>query len=161
DFTVGRLTARADADLAGGLGNLVHRVTTLVHRLWGGRVPEGASPHVLRGLATVCQEVPGLVDAALEAYDFRRATAALRTIVDEANRALDHTRPWELARSGGAASVLAALLAALRVLAAELHPFLPGTATRIAAACTPVDGVLPEPRHLVGRQATGRARDRV
>lgn len=150
DFTAGRLTARADADLAGGLGNLVHRVTTLVHRRLDGREPE-ASPYVLPGLAAVCREVPGLVDAALEAYDFRRATAALWSIVDEANRALDHARPWEPARSGGAGSVLAALLDACRVLADELRPFLPGTAARIAVRCTAVDGVLPEPRHLARR----------
>jgi methionyl-tRNA synthetase len=150
DFTLDRLTARADADLAGGLGNLVHRVTTLVHRRYGGRVPH-RPPYILRGLADACREAPGRIDAALEAYDFRRAAGALWTIVDEANRALDHSRPWEPARSGGAATVLAALLQALRVLAEELRPFLPSLAARITAQCTPVDGVLPEPRPLARR----------
>jgi methionyl-tRNA synthetase len=153
DFTPRRLAARADADLAGGIGNLVHRVTTLLHRRCGGRVPDRA-PAVLSGLGEVCHAVPGQVDAALEAYDVRRATGALWTIVDEANRALDHTRPWEPARSGGAGSVLAALHHACRVLGEELRPFLPGSAARITAQCTPVAGVLPEPQHLFGRVHT-------
>jgi methionyl-tRNA synthetase len=35
-----------------------------------------------------------LVDEALAAYDFRRATAAVWTIIDEANRFVEHARPW-------------------------------------------------------------------
>ena len=42
DFTVARLVARANADLAGGLGNLVSRTVTMVHRYRGGAVPGGA-----------------------------------------------------------------------------------------------------------------------
>src|SRR5215472_456175 len=41
DFTVARLIARANADLAGGLGNLVSRTVTMVHRYRGGGVPGG------------------------------------------------------------------------------------------------------------------------
>jgi methionyl-tRNA synthetase len=39
DFTVERLQARNDEDLANRLGNLVNRVATLVHRYRDGRVP--------------------------------------------------------------------------------------------------------------------------
>ena len=41
DFTVGRLVARADDELANGLGNLVNRVVAMIHRYRGGRVPGG------------------------------------------------------------------------------------------------------------------------
>jgi methionyl-tRNA synthetase len=39
DFTVGRLAARADDELANGLGNLVNRVVAMIHRYRGGRIP--------------------------------------------------------------------------------------------------------------------------
>ena len=39
DFTVARLVARANDELANGFGNLVNRVVSLIHRYRGGHVP--------------------------------------------------------------------------------------------------------------------------
>ncbi|MFG3204209.1 methionine--tRNA ligase [Streptomyces sp. NPDC048192] len=161
DFTPDRLVARTDADFAGGLGNLVHRVVTMVHRYRGGTVPAlGGDRFAVAGLLEVCERVPARVDAALAGFDFRRATGAVREVVEEANRCVDATRPWELARAerhgnAGAAerldAVLAALVTACRVLAEELRPFVPDSAARIAAQVTAVDGVLPPAAPLFRR----------
>ncbi|MCX5285307.1 MULTISPECIES: methionine--tRNA ligase [unclassified Streptomyces] len=154
DFTPERLTARADADFAGGLGNLVHRVVTMVHRYRAGTVP---SPSVVEPgvepLDGVCRRAPGRVDAALEDYDFRRAVSAVWEIVEAANRCVDTVRPWELARAEGRGDhaagrrlddVLAALVAACRLLADELAPFVPGAAARIGEQVGPTgNGTLP------------------
>lgn len=154
DFTPERLTARADADFAGGLGNLVHRVVTMVHRYRAGTVPppSGVEPGV-EPLAGVCRRAPGRVDAALEDYDFRRALSAVWEIVEAANRCVDTIRPWELARAEGRGDraaggrlddVLAALVAACRLLADELAPFVPGAAARICEQLGPTGkGTLP------------------
>lgn len=156
DFTTDRLIARADADFAGGLGNLVHRIVTMVHRYRGGVVPLlGTDQFAVATLLDVCGKAPAQVDAALADFDFRRATGAVWTIVEEANRCIDATRPWELARAQrhgntNAAerldAVLAALVTACRVLAEELRPFIPQAAARIAEQVTSVDGSLP-PAH--------------
>ncbi|MFF8729298.1 methionine--tRNA ligase [Streptomyces sp. NPDC015171] len=160
DFTVDRLTARADADFAGGPGNLVHRIVTMVHRFRGGTVPAAPPPSGEPALADVCRKVPGLVDAALADYDFRAAIRAVWNVVEEANRCIDTTRPWELARRERQGdreaaerldTVLAALVTACRVLAGELHPFVPDAATRITAQLTPVEGRLPAARPLFRR----------
>ncbi|MET7941778.1 methionine--tRNA ligase [Streptomyces sp. NPDC005302] len=154
DFTPERLTARADADFAGGLGNLVHRVVTMVHRYRAGTVPAagGAEPAVAF-LEDVCRGVPGRIDAALEDYDFRGAVRAAWEIVEAANRCVDTTRPWELARAEGRGDgaagrrlddVLAALVTACRLLADELSPFVPGAAARISEQVGPTaNGTLP------------------
>ncbi|MET7743729.1 methionine--tRNA ligase [Streptomyces sp. NPDC005385] len=154
DFTPERLTARADADFAGGLGNLVHRVVTMVHRYRAGTVPaaSGAEPAVA-SLEDVCRGVPGRIDAALEDYDFRGAVRAAWEIVEAANRCVDITRPWELARAEGRGDgaagrrlddVLAALVTACRLLADELSPFVPGAAARISEQVGPTaNGTLP------------------
>jgi methionyl-tRNA synthetase len=138
DFTPDRLIARADTDFAGGLGNLVHRIVTMVHRYRGGAVPAlGADQFAVATLLDVCGTAPGRIDAALADFDFRRAAGAVWSIVEEANRCIDTTRPWELARAerqgnAGAAerldAVLAALIRACRVLAEELSPFIPEAA---------------------------------
>jgi methionyl-tRNA synthetase len=161
DFTPDRLTARADADFAGGLGNLVHRIVTMAHRFRGGVVPASAPATGGRpALEEVCRKAPGLVDAALADFDFRRAIRAIWDIVEEANRCIDATRPWELARKerqgdSEAAeqldTVLVSLVTACRVLADELRPFIPDAATRITGQLTPVEGRLPAARPLFPR----------
>ena len=141
DFTVDRLVRRADADLAGRLGNLVNRVVTLVEKYRDGRVPAAADAgeHGQR-LAAAAHDVAGDVDAALARYDFRAAIAAIWRLVDGGNALVEQSRPWELARAERAGdvaaaaaldAVLAALIAACRRAAAELSPFIPSGAERL------------------------------
>jgi methionyl-tRNA synthetase len=155
DFTVERMIARADGELANGLGNLVNRVIAMIHRYRGGLVPvraPGPLPVPAGGedLAAACREARGLIGAALEQFDFRRATAAVWAIADEANRSINRVRPWELARAerGGGGqpldTVLAVLFEACSALGRELAPFLPDAAALITRQCTPRDGRLPQ-----------------
>jgi methionyl-tRNA synthetase len=183
DFTVGRLIARANDDLANGLGNLVSRVVTLVHSCrdgvirpcpspagtgrWlaaasgpGGSASAPAWPQDAAALVAAIERAPGIVRAALADFDFRAATAGVWAIVEEANRYVDATEPWHLARAERAGDraagerldqVLGALIAACQVLAAEIWPFLPDLAARLAAACNDSAGALPAPRPLFPR----------
>jgi methionyl-tRNA synthetase len=199
DFTSGRLVARANEDLANGLGNLVSRVVSLVHASRAGVVrpcprpagtsrwlaaaagPPGAGagpvsesgspagisgdgapewPQDARDLRAAIERTPAAVTAALADFDFRAATAAVWRIVEEANRYVDATEPWHLARAERAGDpaagerldgVFGALVAACQILAAEIWPFLPDLAARIAAACNDSAGVLPQPRPLFPR----------
>ena len=163
DFTVARLVARADDELANGLGNLVNRVVAMIGRYRDGQVPSGAGRPAEPGgerLAAACRQAGDAVGAALENFDFRQATAAVWRIVDEANGFVNRARPWELARTGPGGdprllgAVLAQLLDACSVLGRELTPFLPGTAARVTAQCTPGgDGRLPGPRPVFRRLA--------
>ncbi|MFD1147557.1 methionine--tRNA ligase [Saccharothrix hoggarensis] len=160
DFTVPRLVSRADEDLANGLGNLVSRVTALVHRYRDGRPPVAEPDPGADPLLTACRDAPDLVHEALTDFDFRRATAAVWRIVEEANRHVERVRPWELARAERGGDVAAgrrldatitALLTACRALARELAPFLPTSAERISEQCTPLAGALPRTRALFPR----------
>jgi methionyl-tRNA synthetase len=144
DFTVDRLIACANRDLANGLGNLVNRVVSMVHRYRDGWPPTGT------GARPLCPEVPDLVDAALDTGDFRAAAAAVWRIVTEANRYLDEVRPWQLA-GRARDEALATLLGAGTALAGELAPFLPGAAARVAAHCDPGQGRLPPAAPLFPR----------
>ncbi len=143
DFREERLVARAN-ELADGLGNLVNRTIALVGRYR----PRAVDATELRcgeaiALHAVIDRTPGEIDNALGRFDFRAATASLWRLVDAANRFVAATRPWELAKTqesgdGDAGTeldeILGALLAACRLLARELQPFLFAASVRIAHA---------------------------
>jgi methionyl-tRNA synthetase len=161
DFTVERMIARADDELANGLGNLVNRVVAMIGKYRGGRVP-GPQPVAAGGedLAAAMRHADGRIAEALEDFDFRQATAAVWSIADEANRFVNRVRPWDLARaerSGDAQAgreldaVLSALFRACTALAVQLAPFLPDAAVRITSQCTPRDGRLPDPAPVFRR----------
>ncbi|TDD82621.1 methionine--tRNA ligase [Actinomadura rubrisoli] len=159
DFTPERLVGRANGELANGLGNLVNRVVSMIHRYRAGHAPATEAPAPdAEALNLAIHRAPALIDAALAAFDFRRATAAVWDIVDEANRYINRVRPWELAKSERAGrdldAVLATLLRATRTIAECLTPFLPDAAARVTRQCTPVDGRLPAPSPLFQRLTT-------
>ena len=198
DFTVDKLVARANEDLANGLGNLVNRVVSLVHSYRNGAVrpcarPAGTSrwlaaaagpdhgapdhgapdhgaapewPADAAELRETIQRTPGAVRTALARFDFRAAAAAVFEIVEQANRYVEIAAPWHLARAERAGDtaagarldeVLGALIAACQVLAAEIWPFVPDLAARVAAACHDFDGTLPRPQPVFPRIDTVEA----
>jgi methionyl-tRNA synthetase len=156
DFTIDRLVSRANDELANGLGNLVNRVVTMIHRYRDGHVP-ATTPNApgAAALEQAIRNAPGLVADALEDFDFRRATRAVWQIADEANRYVNRARPWDLAKAGDRAeleAVLSVLLLACRAIGTHLAPFLPDAAARINRQCAPGGtGLLPSPAPLLPR----------
>jgi methionyl-tRNA synthetase len=133
DFTVERLTATANRDLANGIGNFAKRTHGLVARadttIGDGRTLVEADP-LLRAIGAA----PRAIDDALDAFDFRRALGALLAVVNEGNRYIDATRPWEpvtIGRGPASGSVLRPLVDAVSVLGRELEPFVPQLASRV------------------------------
>src|SRR3984885_651004 len=141
DFTVDRLVSRANGELANGFGNLVNRVVSMIHRYRDGHVPATtASAPDAAALHAAISNAPGLIAGALEDFDFRRATEAVWQIADEANRYVNRTRPWDLAKAGDRAeldAVLSALLLACQAIGTPLAPFLPDAAARMTRQCAP------------------------
>ena len=156
DFPKGRLVSRSNDELANGFGNLVNRVVSLICRSRAGRVPvSSASAPDADALETAIAGAPALIGAALADFDFRRATEAVWQIANEANRYVNHARPWALATGGDQADLDAVLLLLLRACQAtgtQLAPFLPDAAARITRQCTPDGaGILPPPSPLLPR----------
>jgi len=140
------LLARQANELADGLGNLVNRTITLVCRFRPQGVEVGGThppPGDTRALRATIDAAPGEIDDALDRFDFRAATISLWRLVDDANRLINATRPWDLARAEGTGDrnaggeldqVLGVLLVVCHLLAHELEPFLPAGSARIARA---------------------------
>jgi methionyl-tRNA synthetase len=156
DFTIDRLVSRANDELAHGIGNLVNRVVSMIHRYRGGDVPATTvtAPDA-SALDAAIRNASGLIAGALEDFDFRRATEAVWQIADEANRYVNRARPWDLAKAGDRAeldAVLSVLLLACQAIGTHLAPFLPDAAARITRQCTrDGTGLLPTPAPLLPR----------
>ena len=164
DFTDQRLVARANDDLANGVGNVVNRVVSLVHRFGGGRVTE---PDAL--------PVDGVVDLdadvsdALAEFDLRRATQLVRDAVDALNADLEGTRPWELGKLADTGSstaranldhVLSRQLASARRIAAAVAPVVPALASRLREQLSAgPDGTIPGPAPVFARLETSADRE--
>jgi methionyl-tRNA synthetase len=144
DFREDLVAARAN-ELADGLGNLVNRTITLVARYR----PRGIAPveprtEESRALHAAIQRTPNAIDAALWRFDIRSAATALWSLVEQANRYVEATRPWQLAKlrnddgNDGADDrldeVLGVLISACRTLTHEFQPFLPASSERIRRA---------------------------
>ena len=143
DFTVERLIGRANADLANGLGNLLNRTVSMIRRWRGAVIPSpGPAEATEVALRSLVAALPERIGVALDDFDFRAALGAIWELVVAANRYVDETAPWTLAKraSGGEAAaarrldtVLWTLAECLRLLALLLDPFLPDTSGRILA----------------------------
>ncbi|MHB8340031.1 MAG: methionine--tRNA ligase [Mycobacteriales bacterium] len=144
DFSVDRLVERANDDLAGGFANLVHRITTLVHRYLDGLVPAPALHDLL------LPAVVGLADAvhrALADLDPRRATQLLSEALGALNRDLEATAPWRLAtdpaRSSEFEEALAKHINSANEIVTALTPILPDLAGRLQSRLAPPGSRLP------------------
>ena len=149
DFSVARLIARANEDLANDLGNLLHRTMAMLVRYRGGALPaEGPWDPDAAKLERELPTVGARIDECLADFDFRGALEAVWSLVSEANKFIERRKPWELYKAeqaGGSRAALDAvfhsLYATLRAVARELAPFIPGAASemsaRLARAATP------------------------
>ena len=125
------LSARYEAELANGLGNLASRVIAMLKRYRAGIVPDpaagsGAAEDALR---TVITDAVGRADRSMHDFAIHEALAQIWRIVEQTNGYLTEQEPWVLAKDDASAQRLDAVLYSsaetLRVLALVLHPFMP------------------------------------
>ncbi|MEO7000859.1 MAG: methionine--tRNA ligase [Ktedonobacterales bacterium] len=177
DFRLERFLRVNNTDLADRLGNLVNRVVSMVGRYYGGSVPtavEAAATVDDAALIETAQGLGGRVDAAMQRFAPRDALTAIWELVDAANKYVEVSEPWTLAkrRSKGAdeqersgadarlATVLYNLIECIRIVGAACMPFLPTAAQAIAAtlAIAPAeagDGSAWQERLAWGQYAAG------
>jgi methionyl-tRNA synthetase len=133
EFSLEGLETRYNGDLANDLGNMLHRTLSMMHRYFGGRIPDGA--RVDAGLADLFAQQAARVTEAYEAVDFPRGLREAWQIIGAVNRYYDEQAPWTLIKHGNterAGQVLYAGLIAARLLSALVEPAMPQVAREIA-----------------------------
>ena len=127
---------RINSELANILGNLVNRTIAMDQKYFGGKVMAPVAPEALdEELKAVALAMPGKVEAKMNELKVADAIDEIFVLLRRANKYIDETAPWALAKDEAnhprLGTVLYNLLESIRFAAVALEPFLPETSQRI------------------------------
>lgn len=126
-----------NTELANNLGNLVSRTVAMTKKYFGGVIPAplAAGDETDDRLIAACGETARTVCKKLDTLHVAEAADAIFDLLGRANKYIDETAPWVLAKSeekkGRLTCVIYNLLETIRCAAVLLEPFMPETAEKI------------------------------
>ena len=127
---------RINSELANILGNLVNRTIAMNNKYFDGVVQAPTAPEELdEELKAIALARPGKVEAMMNELKVADAIDEIFVLLRRANKYIDETMPWALAKDeekkARLGTVLYNLLEAIRFAAIALEPYLPDTSAKI------------------------------
>ncbi len=137
-ITYETMIERYNSDLANTIGNLVNRTIAMTNKYFDGVIQAPTAKEAVDDdLAKTCLDAVKKVDELIATYHMADAVDTVLSIAKRANKYIDETEPWVLAKDPEKkerlGTVLYNLLEAIRYLAIMLSPFTPETTDAIFA----------------------------
>ena len=146
NFSRDALISRINADLANDLGNLLHRTLNMIGKFQGGIIEESAAKRpVDEALVADAMDTVKAYEEEMEKLALTPAVKTIWAFIGRANKYIDETAPWALAKDPAKKAELAAVLyhlaESLRIISGLISPFLPQTAPKIRQQLGCVDAL--------------------
>ncbi len=136
NFSRDALIQRINSDLANDLGNLLHRTLNMIGKFQNGVVlaPEGKS-EIDESLISDAMAAVQAFDEGMNGMKISNAVKSVWAFISRANKYIDETAPWALAKDPEKkqelANVMYNLVESLRIISGLIYPYMPTTAGKI------------------------------